>query len=188
MHKLKTTLFFLLICPIIAGFYGVLHDQITYSISPEYYTNFKFIQFRFIHQVEARLEPVRVWVGVVGWMATWWVGIPIGLIIGGFGFWKQLPDHYRKIKFKSLYYVFLTALFVSCLGYFAGLLLTHYMGDWATTIDGSYPNDTITEGIAQVKDWNNFFIVGTIHTFSYIGGLIGVVVACIFQYRKFKEL
>ena len=27
---------------LIAGAYGILHDQITYAISPEYFTQFKF--------------------------------------------------------------------------------------------------------------------------------------------------
>ena len=30
---------------LIAGLYGVVHDQITYSMSPEYFTRLKFFQF-----------------------------------------------------------------------------------------------------------------------------------------------
>lgn len=30
---------------LIAGTYGILHDQVTYSIGPEYFTRFKFEQF-----------------------------------------------------------------------------------------------------------------------------------------------
>ena len=32
---------------LIAGVYGVFHDQITYSISPEYFTRLKFLQFHY---------------------------------------------------------------------------------------------------------------------------------------------
>ena len=32
---------------LIAGLYGVVHDQITYSMSPEYFTRLKFFQFRY---------------------------------------------------------------------------------------------------------------------------------------------
>ena len=35
-----------LVGAIIAGVYGMLHDQITFSISPEYFTKLKFEQFR----------------------------------------------------------------------------------------------------------------------------------------------
>jgi hypothetical protein len=38
------TIFFTII---IAGLYGIIHDQITYSISPEYFTKFKYRQFGF---------------------------------------------------------------------------------------------------------------------------------------------
>jgi hypothetical protein len=30
---------------LLAGVYGILHDQLTYTISPEYNTKFKFYQF-----------------------------------------------------------------------------------------------------------------------------------------------
>jgi hypothetical protein len=53
-----------------AGIYGILHDQITYSISPEYFTRLKFHQF---HYANFGL-PTRIFVGEVGFLATWWVG------------------------------------------------------------------------------------------------------------------
>ena len=32
---------------VLAGCYGALHDQISYTISPEYFTKVKFEQFRY---------------------------------------------------------------------------------------------------------------------------------------------
>ncbi len=32
---------------LIGGAYGAVHDQLTYSVSPEYFTAFKFHQFHF---------------------------------------------------------------------------------------------------------------------------------------------
>ena len=58
----------------VAGFYGVLHDQITYSISPEYFTRMKFLQF---HYADFGLPP-RVFVAEIGFLATWWVGLIAG--------------------------------------------------------------------------------------------------------------
>src|SRR6185503_8995132 len=55
---------------IIAGFYGVLHDQITYSISPEYFTKFKFKQFEYANFGLGD----RIFVSTIGFLATWWVG------------------------------------------------------------------------------------------------------------------
>lgn len=45
MNKLKVFLLIIILPTIIAGFYGILHDQLTYTISSEYFTKFKFYQF-----------------------------------------------------------------------------------------------------------------------------------------------
>lgn len=31
---------------VLSGLYGAVHNQISYSVSPEYFTKFKFVQFR----------------------------------------------------------------------------------------------------------------------------------------------
>jgi hypothetical protein len=62
---------------VLAGFYGVVHDQVTYSISPEYYTCLKFSQFRY---ADFGL-PARVFVAEIGFMASWWVGFVAGWFI-----------------------------------------------------------------------------------------------------------
>lgn len=54
----------------VGGVYGVLHDQITYSISHEYFTKLKFDQFKYANFG----FPVRIFVSEVGFLATWWVG------------------------------------------------------------------------------------------------------------------
>ena len=46
MKKLVTIpILFVLAC-LFAGIYGALHNQISYSVAPEYFTQFKFIQFQ----------------------------------------------------------------------------------------------------------------------------------------------
>ncbi len=62
---------------VIAAVYGIVHDQITYSISPEYFTRLKFIQF---HYADFGL-PRRVFVAEVGVLATWWAGFIAGWFI-----------------------------------------------------------------------------------------------------------
>jgi hypothetical protein len=59
---------------LIAGTYGALHDQITFRISPEYFTKLKFAQFQY-----ARFHfSDPVFVSVIGFLATWWVGLIAG--------------------------------------------------------------------------------------------------------------
>ena len=76
--------FIVLICVsmLIAGSYGALHDQISYTVSDEYFTKFKYKQFGLTHSD----LPDRVKVAIIGFRASWWMGIPIGFIISAFGF------------------------------------------------------------------------------------------------------
>src|SRR6266567_3037820 len=59
---------------VLAGVYGVIHDEVTYSISAEYFTRLKFSQF---HYANFGLPP-RVFVAEIGFLATWWVGFFAG--------------------------------------------------------------------------------------------------------------
>ncbi|MCK7558068.1 hypothetical protein MKQ70_24910 [Chitinophaga sedimenti] len=59
--------------------YGILHDQLTYTISPEYYTTFKFEQSGLADYVGAL--PTRTLVVYVAVAATWWVGLWTGLAL-----------------------------------------------------------------------------------------------------------
>lgn len=59
---------------LIAGTFGILHDQVTYTISPEYFTRMKFDQFR----AADFGFPARVFVAEIGFLATWWVGLIAG--------------------------------------------------------------------------------------------------------------
>lgn len=77
LHGLLVTLGYALMGALIAGLYGTVHDQITYSISLEYFTRLKFAQF---HYAEFGLPP-RVFVAAIGFLATWWVGFIAGWFI-----------------------------------------------------------------------------------------------------------
>ena len=59
---------------IVGGVYGILHDQITYSISQEYFTKLKFDQFRYADFG----FPARVFVSEVGFLAACWAGSSAG--------------------------------------------------------------------------------------------------------------
>jgi hypothetical protein len=53
---------------LISGLYGALHNQISYSVSPDYFDAYKFIQF----DVPVTLRD-RVGASIVGWQASWWM-------------------------------------------------------------------------------------------------------------------
>lgn len=165
--KAVTYLMLVIFSVIISGIYGVLHDQITCSISPEYYTEFKFYQFGLYDEFDGQV-PLRIGAIIVGFIATWWVGIPIGVILAGLVLF-MLRKNPIKFFFKSILRVFVVAILFGLLGYLlAGNVFSipiHFI-----------PN-TVEDVIAYEK-------VGIIHNFSYLGGLAGLVVGIIYIVRK----
>jgi hypothetical protein len=71
VKKLLVLILIVIVAPLLAALYGALHDQLTYTISPEYYTKFKFFQFELTENKEEAILPnPRLAVAVVGVMAT----------------------------------------------------------------------------------------------------------------------
>lgn len=61
---------------LIAGTYGALHNQVSYTVSPDYFHAFKFRQFA----VPAAHRD-RWGAALAGWAASWWMGVLIGVPI-----------------------------------------------------------------------------------------------------------
>ncbi len=80
MIKLVLIPLLLVIACIFAGVYGALHNQISFTVAPEYFTQFKFHQFQIPDSM-----PHRIGAAIVGWNAAWWMGIVIGVVLIPFG-------------------------------------------------------------------------------------------------------
>jgi hypothetical protein len=153
---------------LISGIYGIIHDQITYTISPEYFSKFKYSQFGF--------EPNdfgghRQTVAAIGFLATWWVGIPLGVLLALTGL--IFPDHktMRRAITKGVFIIFLTAIASGFIGYLWGKY--HLVN---TGVNWWMP--------AGLIDRTHFIIVGSIHNFSYLGGGLGLLFAIIYMIVK----
>ncbi len=153
---------------IIAGVYGIIHDQLTYSISPEYFTKFKYRQFGF---EPSQFGGHRQTVAVIGFLATWWMGLYIGVGIGLLGLGFKGHVAMKRAIITSIKIVFVTAVVFAVLGFLWGKF--HLAG---SEVDWWFPDDLL--------DRNHFIIVGSIHNFSYLGGVIGFVIAFIFMILK----
>jgi hypothetical protein len=156
---------------VLAGLYGVVHDQITYSISPEYFTRLKFSQFRY---ADFGL-PARVFVAEIGFLATWWVGFVAGWFIARI----CVPSFSRATAFRRSargFLIILASAFVaSNIGYVLGLLHDSDYSAW--------------ESLASrlgIVDLPSFVRVAYIHNASYLGGLIGLI-ATIIYLRKLNH-
>lgn len=160
------------IAPLIAGFYGILHDQLTYSISPEYYTKFKFHQFGLTASTsEAIFEHPRLAVSLVGFMATWWVGIFIGLILAFVALAHKNNKEMLQITLRAMFIAIITAFFIGLTGLIYGKFHLSNSG-----VSWWLPPSLI--------DKANFIAVGSMHNFSYVGGIIGLLAGVIYSLRQ----
>lgn len=78
IKKLLTLPLIILTAIVAASIFGIIHDQITYTISPEYYTMYKFPQFGLDSGPISGNE--RTLVAITGIIATWWVGLILGIV------------------------------------------------------------------------------------------------------------
>jgi hypothetical protein len=148
---------------LVAGTYGALHDQISYTVSPDYFHAFKFDQFGIPDGLRG-----RVGAAVVGWQASWWMGLVIGvpvLLVG-----LVLPN-WRAYATRCLV----------AFAVVAGTALAVGLGAlaWAsfTITESSLPGYWYPEGVA---DKVAFARAGTMHNFSYLGGFIGIVTGSLY--------
>ena len=139
MKQFLVLLLLILIAIIIGGLYGIVHDQLTYSISPEYYTKFKFYQFGLIDMGNEAVFPnPRIQVSVVGFLATWWMGLPIGLILGLVGLIHKDSKRIFKVTMKA---IFITVLVASVIGLFGLAYGKFYLAD--QVVDWRLPENLV---------------------------------------------
>src|SRR5215469_17229052 len=138
MKKLLVFFFLVFSAIVLSGIYGVLHDQISYTVSPEYFTKFKFRQFGL---VEMNL-PDRARASIVGFLASWWMGIPIGLMVGGAGFIHSGHQKMLKITLWSFVIVIAVTLCFGLGGLVYGWLATRTI-NVADYQDWFIPDDVV---------------------------------------------
>lgn len=165
MKKVWILVAALLLTPLVAGLYGMLHDQLSYTISPEYFTRFKFIQFRLEGQLD---RPFRVLAAIVGFRATWWVGIYLGVVQGFTGLMQTSPHRMLRAVSRGVLLNLLTALVTGLIGLYIGYYELAKTGvSW-----------TLPPGLS---DQRAFIAVGSMHNFGYLGGAIGAIVGVGYQ-------
>lgn len=168
--QLPAMIGYALLGALVAGFYGIIHDQVTYSISPEYFTRLKFEQFRY---ADFGLAP-RVFVAEIGFLATWWVGFIAGWLLARVVVPACPPARARGRISAGFAIILSCALAASLLGFALGLLRSPNVGYAA------WQGVVTAHGIVDVS---SFVRVAYIHNASYLGGFGGLVVALIYLRR-----
>lgn len=159
IRKLLLFPLLLVIACVLAGGYGALHNQISYTVSPEYFTEFKFHQFRIAEHL-----PDRLGAAIVGWNAAWWMGLVIGAVLIPCGWFIQGSANYFWAMIRVFGVVATTTLVVGLVA----LLLSF------ATIDENLAGQISRNGNA-IQDDVAFARAGMMHNFSYLGGLIGIL-------------
>jgi hypothetical protein len=157
---------------LLGGLYGVVHDQITFSISQEYFTRLKFLQF---HYADFGFPP-RVFVAEIGFLATWWVGFIAAWFIARL----TVPAFPRATAFRHSLRGFGIIFAVAFAGTLGGFLF------------GLRPNIDYSGWMGyaathRVVDVPSFVRVAYIHNASYLGGLIGFLAALLYVWRVKKS-
>ena len=175
MKKFLVLILIILMAPLIGGFYGILHDQLTYTISPEYYTKFKFYQFGLTGSGNEAIFPnPRIAVSAVGFMATWWMGIPIGLMLGIVALMHTDSRQMLRVTMKAIMITAIVALVTGLVGLAYGRL---YLADKG--VDWWLPENLF--------DTKSFIAVGSMHNFSYIGGLFGLIAGLTYSIKQKRK-
>src|ERR1700744_653018 len=172
MRKFAVFLLIVGVAIVIAALYGVGHDQVTYSISPEYYTKYKFIQFNLADSGAAQhMTQPRSAVVMVGVKASWWMGAIIGAVLGVFALLFRNADRMFQSAVQALGITLLVAIPTAAIGYEYGHRTLAVKGvSWRIP-----PN---------VVDKPAFITAGTIHNASYLGAVIGLLAGIVFLLIK----
>ncbi len=147
---------------LIAGIYGIIHDQFTYSISDEYFTKLKFHQFSYANFGWRR----RLFVGEVGFLATWWVGLIAGWFIGRI----MVPGAGAAPIARRCAIAFAIMFAIAVIGTFSGYVLGLIHGP-------DYSSWHWAEQQYGLTNLPAFVRVAYVHNSSYAGGFVGLVAA-----------
>jgi hypothetical protein len=145
---------------IVAGAYGAIHDQISYTVAPSYYHDFKFTQFAIAPTLHNRLGA-----SIVGWNATWWMGLLIGLPIYIAGLFIRENGEFCRQYIRAAILVVSTALLIGLAALAIAFVSIdeHHLPTWMVG--------------RPVRDPVAFARAGTMHNYSYIGGFVGLLLA-----------
>jgi MFS family permease len=153
---------------LVAGVFGAIHNQVSYTVSPDYFHAFKFIQF----QIAPSLHN-RVGAALVGFLAAWWTGIVIGpilTIVCG-----RVCDHHwpRAVMGPSIVVTVLVTAVVGLVSLSAAYLLVTPSTDLSQLWIPRECRDPVA-----------FTRAGIMHDGSYLGGAIGTICGCIVLIRR----
>lgn len=145
---------------LIAGLYGMLHNQVSYTVSPDYFHAFKFHQFRFPEALRHRGGA-----SLVGFLASWWTGLAIGPVL--------FMTYHRRLQSCPPARMMLR-------GFGLTLLITAGVGAAGLGLGVLFVSPELARlAPPDALDPLAFVRSGMMHDCSYFGGVVGTVIAAL---------
>lgn len=162
-----------------AGLYGIINDQITVTISPEYFSVFKHQQFLSALEVlHVQAAPLRVQASVVGALSTFWFGVILGCVMGAAGICGSRPVLPDKLYRKAVVAIMAFTLLMAALYGAIGWQIAPYFG----------VNSLPWPFLKGISDARAAFAVGVWHTGAYNAGVAGVLLGALWELARRKTL
>lgn len=161
----------LIVCSVVAaGVYGMVHNQVSYTVGPSYFHDLKFAQFG----LPADISP-RFGAALLGWQASWWMGLAVGLVPMTFA-WLTFANA-QSLWFagkRALIVAICGTLLSSCMGLAFGIFtITPEIADRVSTI-------------ANTPSEIGFLRAATMHDFTYMGAIVSLF-AALWTVRRYKN-
>lgn len=159
-----------------ATLYGILNDQITVTLSPEYFSVFKRAQFGdVLEQIGWLHAPIRLHAVLVGTLATWWFGLFLGIALSMNSLLGRRPPlstwNYLRAVAGIMAFTLALSMAFGVIGYLAEPAVHPTPDNWP-----------FLEGIDAVRP---AFAIGFWHDGAYLGGFLGTFIACFWaQWRR----
>jgi hypothetical protein len=168
MSRLAAFFTWLVVAWPMAGLFGAWHDQVSFTVSAECFTAFKFNQFGLLNPA----VPERVRAAAVGFLASWRLGIPIGILVARVTFFFGSGRQMLRLGLRSYGVLRGFAAAFALGGLPCGILQTREIvgsrdGDWY-----------LPENLVHFR---RFLCAGYMHNSAYLGGLPEVVAAWIYR-------
>ncbi|AFV00110.1 hypothetical protein [Simiduia agarivorans] len=173
IHKVGVYLVMLVVAVFVAAIYGVIQGQFSYTLSTEYFSQYRFKQLNILWAYDYP----RLGVALVGAVTSWWVGAVLSIVVGLFGFMFSSPSLMAKYLTRTLCLVIGVVFSASVLG----------LGYGYYSIDH--------EAVVQIMPWMypgvsdpiQFMRVGFMYNGSFIGGFLGLIFGVLYIiYSKFR--
>ncbi|RRJ86905.1 hypothetical protein EG240_15745 [Paenimyroides tangerinum] len=151
---------------IIACLFGAIHNQLSYSVSYEFFEHFLFGNFG---TNEWNLNNKRIEASVVGILGSYWVGFILGIIYAVICLFINTENKFKYIL-KAISINIFFALIGSIIGYIIGFIIPwENLGIWMEF---------------GTQNPQKYVQANFMHSGSYYGGIIGLIIGIIYLFKN----